>query len=261
MFEVARYEGERRLVLAATIAVAASFYGAMVVALSPSFTDFDLEAILSNLPQQFTEGLGVTALDTLPGLLAVELFQVGWVLVLGLYLAYSAASIVAGDVETGRMDTLLAAPVSRSKLVVEEFASLLVPILAVNAIAPVVLYAGSVIIDDPLIVENLVVLHALAVPYLLCCAAVGFAASVFLREESRAQIASIGVLVVAFLVETLLIGTDYEVLGAIAPMNYFDPTEILVEGNYDVEGGIILLAAAAVLVVASQWRFTRMDIQ
>ncbi|PSQ48125.1 ABC transporter permease [Halobacteriales archaeon SW_12_67_38] len=215
MFEVARYEGERRLVLAATIAVAASFYGAMVVALSPSFTDFDLEAILSNLPQQFTEGLGVTALDTLPGLLAVELFQVGWVLVLGLYLAYSAASIVAGDVETGRMDTLLAAPVSRSKLVVEE----------------------------------------------LCCAAVGFAASVFLREESRAQIASIGVLVVAFLVETLLIGTDYEVLGAIAPMNYFDPTEILVEGNYDVEGGIILLAAAAVLVVASQWRFTRMDIQ
>jgi ABC-2 type transport system permease protein len=44
-------------------------------------------------------------------------------------------------------------------------------------------------------------------------------------------------------------------------MNYFDPTEILVEGNYDIEGGIILLAAAAVLVVASQWRFTRMDIQ
>ncbi|EMA55544.1 MULTISPECIES: ABC transporter permease [Halococcus] len=261
MFEVARYEGERRLVLGATIAVAASFYGAMFVALSPSFTDFDLEAIFSNLPQQFTEGLGLAAIDTLPGLLAVELFQVGWVLVLGLYLAYSAASMVAGDIETGRMDTLLSAPVSRSKLVVEEFSSLLVPILAVNVITPIVLYAGSVIIDTPLDVANLLALHALAVPYLLCCSAVGFAASVFLSDQGRAQITSIGVLVVAFLVETLLIGTDYEVLGVIAPMNYFDPTEILVNGNYDLAGGAILLAAAAVLVFASQWRFTRMDIQ
>ncbi|WP_049903671.1 ABC transporter permease subunit [Halococcus agarilyticus] len=260
MFEVARYEGERRLVLGATIAVAASFYGAMFVALAPSFTDFDVEALFAGLPQQFTEGLGISAIDTLPGLLAVELFQVGWVLVLGLYLAYSAASMIAGDVASGRMDTLLSAPVSRSKLVVEEFSSLLVPILAVNAITPIVLYAGSVIIDDPLVVENLVMLHALAVPYLLCCAAVGFAFSVFLTDEDLAQIASIGVLVVAFLIETLLIGTDYEVLGVIAPMNYFDPTEILVDGTFDWAGGAILLAAAAVLVFASQWRFTRMDI-
>jgi|AntDeeMetagen134_2_1112570.scaffolds.fasta_scaffold04009_3 ABC-2 type transport system permease protein len=261
MFEVARYEGERRLVLGATIAVAASFYGAMFVALSPSFTDFDLEAIFANLPQQFTEGLGITAIDTLPGLLAVELFQVGWVLVLGLSLAYSAASMVAGDIETGRMDTLLSAPVSRSKLVVEKFSSLLVPILAVNAITPVVLYAGSVLIDTPLDVTNLLVLHALAVPYLLCCAAVGFAFSVFLGDKNLARIAAIGVLVVAFLIETLLIGTDYEILGTVAPMNYFDPTEILVEGSYDVAGGAILLAAAVVLVFAGQWRFRRMDIQ
>jgi len=46
----------------------------MFVALAPSFTDFDFEAILVNLLQQFTEGLSVTALDTLPGLLAVELY-------------------------------------------------------------------------------------------------------------------------------------------------------------------------------------------
>ncbi|WP_313696201.1 ABC transporter permease subunit [Halorarum halobium] len=261
MFEVARYEGERRLVLGATIAAAASFYGAMFVALSPAFTDFDVEAIFANFPRQFTEGLGVTALDTLAGLLAVELFQVGWVLVLGLYLAYSAASMIAGEVESGRMDTLLAAPISRSRLVREEFLSLLVPILAVNVVTPIVLYVGSVVIGDPLVVANLVVLHALAVPYLLCCGAVGFAASAFLRDESLARYASMGALLVAFLVETLLIGTDYEVLGVIAPMNYFDPTEILVEGTFDFAGGAILLAAAAALVLAGQWRFERVDVR
>jgi ABC-2 type transport system permease protein len=261
MFEVARYEGERRLVLGATIAVAASFYGAMFVALAPSFTDFDLEAILANLPQQFTEGFGVTAIDTLPGLLAVELYQVGWVLVLGLYLAYGAASMVAGDVESGRMDTLLAVPVSRRKLLLEEFSSLLVPIVLVDAITPIVLYAGSVLISKPLAITNLLALHALAIPYLLCCGAVGFACSVFLRSESLAGNAAIGALVVTFLLETLLVGTDYEALGVLAPMNYFDPTAILVEGNYDLAGGVILLAATGVLVLASEWRFTRMDIQ
>jgi ABC-2 type transport system permease protein len=261
MFEVARYEGERRLVLGATIAVAASFYGAMFVALSPAYSNFDLEAIFSNFPRQFTEGLGLEAFNTLPGLLAVELYQVGWLLVLGIYLAYSAASMVAGDIETGRMDTLLAAPISRTKLIGGEFLSLLVPILAVNVVTPIVLYIGSVVIDNPLNVENLVMLHALAIPYLLCCAAVGFALSVFLENESLAQNASIGVLVVAFLVETLFIGTDLEFLGGIAPMNYYDPTEILVHGNYDLAGTGILLAAAIVLVLAGQWRFRRMDIQ
>lgn len=261
MLEVARYEGERRLALGAAIAVAASFYGVMFVALAPSFTDFDLKAIFANFPAQLTEGFGIEAIGTLPGLLAVELFQVGWVLVLGLYLAYSAASMVADDVEMGRIDTVLAAPVSRTRLVGEEFLSLLVPILAVNAVTPIVLYAGSVLTDDPLDPVKLFVLHALAVPCLLCCAAVGFAFSVFLARETLAQTASIGTLVVAFLIETMLVGTDYEALGIIAPMAYFGANEILLDGTYDVAGAGILLAATVALVAVSQLKFVRMDIE
>lgn len=260
MFEVARYEGERRVVLGVTITAAASFYGAMFIGISPAYSDFNLEAIFSNFPDQFTEGLGIEAIDTLPGLLAVELFQIGWLLVLGIYLAYSAASMVAGDIESGRMDTMLAAPVSRMRLVGEEFLSLLVPILAVNVITPMVLYVGSGVINETLDPVNLILLHALAVPYLLCCAAIGFAFSVFLKSETLAQTASIGALVVAFLIETVLVGTDYEDLGVLAPMNYFDPTEILVDSTYDLAGGAILLVAAVVFVLVGQLQFRRMDI-
>jgi len=98
-------------------------------------------------------------------------------LVLGLYLAYGAASMVAGDVESGRMNTLLATPISRRKLPLEKFSSLLVPIVLVNAITPIVLYAGSVLIGEPLAIVNLLALHALAIPYLLC----------YGRSASRAQ--------------------------------------------------------------------------
>src|SRR5699024_10872670 len=80
MFEVARYESERRAMLALTIVVAAAFYGTMFVAIAPSFTDLDLASLFAELPKQLTEGLGIESMNTLPGILAVELYQVGWLL-------------------------------------------------------------------------------------------------------------------------------------------------------------------------------------
>ena len=261
MFEVARYEGERRAMLALTIVVAAAFYGTMFVAIAPSFTDLDLASFFAELPKQLTEGFGIESMNSLSGILAVELYQVGWLLVLGIYLAYNAASMVAGEIQSGRIDSLLAAPISRTRLAGEEFLSLLVPILAINAVTPIVLsVASSLLGGETLDPVNLVVLHALAVPYLLCCAAVGFVFSVFLADENRARIAAVGTLVVTYLLETVFIGTDYEILGTVAPMNYIDPTAILVDGSYDLAGGAILLAAAAVLVLVGLVRFGRMDI-
>lgn len=260
MFEVARYESERRAMLALTIVVAAAFYGTMFVAIAPSFTDLDLASLFAELPKQLTEGLGIESMNTLPGILAVELYQVGWLLVLGIYLAYNAASMIAGEIESGRIDSLLAAPVSRTRLAGEEFLSLLLPILAINAVTPIVLAVAASVLDQTLDPVNLVVLHALAVPYLLCCAAVGFVFSVFFTDESHARIAAVGTLVVTYLLETVFIGTDYEILGIVAPMNYIDPTAILVDGSYDLAGGAILLVAAAVLVLVGLVRFGRMDI-
>jgi len=260
MFEVARYEGERRLVLGVTIAAAAGFYGAMFVAMAPSLLNIDITSLLSAYPEQLTTSFGLEEMDSLAGILAVQLYQLGWLLVLGLYLAYNAASMIAGDVESGRMDTLLAAPVSRGTILTEEFFSLLVPILAVNAITPMVIYVAAGVINEPISTTNLVALHTLAVPYLLFCAAVGLAFSVFLGNESLAQRGAIGVLIVAFLVETVFVGTDFEDLGVFTPMNYFDPTEILAEGSYDIAGAGVLLAAALVLVLVSQLRFREMDI-
>ncbi|EMA39622.1 ABC transporter permease subunit [Halococcus hamelinensis] len=260
MLEVARYEGERRLVVAGAITAAACFYGAMFVALTPSFTNVDLDAILESYPDQLVVGFGIESLNSLAGLLSVELYQFGWVLVLGLYLAYTTASLVAGGIESGRLDTLLAAPVSRARVVAETFASILVPILAVNAVTPVVIYVGGRLIDDPVNTQNLIALHILAVPYLLCCAAVGLAFSVFLPNERLAQRGAVGVLVMAFLVRTLLTGTDYAVVERLTPMHYFDPSAILLDGVYDLGGAAVLLVVTTVLVVASQLRFRRMDI-
>ena len=261
MFEVARYEGERRLVLGVTIAAAAGFYGAMFVALAPSLADFDIASFLSAYPDQLTEGLGLEAMDSLAGILAVELYQIGWLLVLGLYLAYNAASMVAGDIETVRMDTLLSTPVSRTSVLFEKFLSLLVPIVVANLVVPSVVYLGAAMVGESVSLTDLAVLHGLSIPYLFCCGAIGLVLSVYLADKDTAQNAALGVLFALFMLQSLVVSTDVEWLGNLAPMAYIDPNEILVEGTYDIAGGAILLAVAVVLVAVSQFRFTRMDIQ
>lgn len=62
------------------------------------------------------------------------------------------------------------------------------------------------------------------------------------------------------MLESLLEGTDYEAIGAISPMRYFDPNEIPLEGTYDLVGAGVLVAMTLVCLVAAQQWFARIDI-
>ena len=63
-----------------------------------------------------------------------------------------------------------------------------------------------------------------------------------------------------FLLESVVIGTDFEVIGNLAPMHYLNPTAILLNSEYDLVAAGILLAATIVLILASQVWFARKDV-
>lgn len=264
MFEIARYEAERRLRGTTVLVVLLAVLAALYLAVAPDIVaQVNFEEFASAYPDAMQNAFDIGAMSTLAGFLAVELYQFGWVILLGLYFAYSAGALIAGDVETGRMDTLLSAPLSRSNVVAEKFVSLLVPILAVNVVVGIVVYAGALVVEveEPLVLADIVAVHALSIPYVLCCAAIGLCLSVLVSRASTAQRAAFGVVFGLFMLESLVTDTDYEWVGAIAPMRYYDPTAILVESTNDLAGAAILLGATIVLVVASQFWFRRKDIQ
>ncbi|HET7323176.1 MAG TPA: ABC transporter permease subunit [Halococcus sp.] len=262
MFEITRYESERRVRGTVVLVVLLALYVALVLAIAPDLIAQYAE-LAGSLPETFQKLFGVSGMSTLAGFLSVEFYQFGWLVVLGLFFAYSAGSLVAHDVETDHMDTLLSAPISRSKIVVEKFLSLLMPILAVNIAVGIVVYAGTTLIavDESLTLADIVAVHALSIPYLLCCAGIGLCLSVLVSREHTAQRAALGVVFGLYMLESLVIDTDYEWLGALSPTRYYEPTTILVENTYDLAGAVILLAAAIVLVAASQFWFRRTDIQ
>lgn len=262
---VLRYEGSHRVKSAFGLSAAFALMALAFVVMSPLITSnvaasAEFEQVMSELPQPFIQAFGLEGLTSLEGLLAGEFYTLFWTVFFGIYLAYSAARSIVGDIETNQMDVLLSNPVSRGTVLVEKFVSLLVPIVVVSVVTPAVIYLSAEFIDTSISLAALAIVHALSIPYLLCCGAVGLALSVFLDDEDTAKNAAIGVLFALYLLQSFISGTDVEWLANIAPMTYFDANEILLEGTYDIAGAAILLAATVVLVAVSQVRFIWMDI-
>ncbi|PCR92720.1 ABC transporter permease subunit [Natrinema ejinorense] len=261
MLEFLRYDGRKRLTESASLTVGMALLAAMILWVYPSFREsFAADELLAAYPQQLVRLFDVETMTSLGGFLAFELYVFGWVILLGLYFAYSGAGVIADDIDRGRMDTLLAMPVSRRRLLAEKFAALGVPIVTVNVVLPPVMVVGSRLIDEPLSIADVFAVHLLSIPYLFACAGIGILCSVVFDRASIAQRVAIGAAFGLFLLESLLEGTAYEVVGALAPMRYFDPNEILLEGTYDLVGAAIGILMTLVLLGVSQFWFTRRDI-
>lgn len=261
MFELTAYDGRRRIRGSLYLSIGLSLLAAMVVWVYPSFeAEIDLEGLLAAYPEPILQVMGVQTMTSLAGFLSFELYTFGWIIMLGLYLAYSTAGTIADDVDRGRMDVLLAMPISRRRLVAERFGAMTVPIVGANLLPPLVVYVGARLIDHPIPAADVLAVHLFSIPYLFACAGIGLLASVIVDRAAIAQRVALGVTFALFLSESLLSGTDAEAVGAIAPMRYYDPNAVLLEGTYDLLGAGILVAMTAVLLAASQLWFGRRDV-
>ncbi|WP_254761841.1 ABC transporter permease [Natrinema marinum] len=264
MLEITSFEAGRRLRGALLLSGALLALIGLTVGLFPSIqeTGADLDAYLESLPPEATRAFvgNVTTLTTIEGYLVSQLYQFGWVLLLAIYYAYAAASTVAGEVERGTVGLTLSLPVTRTRLVVGKYLSLVPGVVLVNAITFLGVYLGVVFVDESIDVIDLFAVHAYSIAYLLACAGVGLLASVAFDSVRRAQTAGAGAVFGLFLLDTFTFDTDYEWLGDLAASRYFDPGAILVDGEVAWADLSVLLVAVVVLVVVSSEYFERRDL-
>ncbi|GAB7013040.1 ABC transporter permease subunit [Halolamina salina] len=261
VWTVARFEGRERLRTSAVVAALLSAYGALFVWVGPELVGGEeLQALLDAMPPVLVELLGFESLASLSGLLAGEYYTFGWLVGLAGYVAYTAAGSIAGDMETDRMDTLLAAPISRGSVLSGNFLALLVPIVVANAVVPPVLVVAAAAVGESLPIGALLALHALSVPYLLCWGAVGLLLGVVIGRSRPAGRIAIALVFASWLFESVLDVSDYARVGAVTPTRYLDPSAVLVSGEYDLLGAAVLLAATALLVAASARLFAGRDL-
>jgi len=259
--EMLRYEGRKRLRGSVYLSIAMSALAALVIWVYPSFgSTFEGDELLEAYPDQLLQLFDVRTMTSLEGFLAFELYAFGWIILLGLYVAYLAAGRIASDIEHDRMDILLSLPVSRARTATELFGALAVPIVVVNLLPPVVVFVGGQAIGEPIAVADLLAVHLLSIPYLFACAGIGLVASVALDRADIAQRVALGVVFGLYLVESLLVGTDYEPVGVVAPSRHYDPNAILLDSNYDPVGTALLVVMTGVLLAVSVAWFRRRDL-
>lgn len=262
MLDLTRYEARRRVRGTLVLAVLLGLFGLLIVNVYPSIAEStaEIDALIESFPEAFRQGFGVESYATVEGFLSAELYTFIWVLLLGLYMAYSGAGTLASDVESGHVYLLLATPISRAQVVLEEYLSLFVPLIVLNLVMPLFVYGGTLAVDYPVDFVGLLAVHAMSVPYLLVCAGIGLLLSASVSRADVAQRVGIAVVFLLFVLDSVTADTDYEWLGTLSPTRYYDPTDILLDETYDVGGAVLLLVVAILLVFASLVVFQRRDV-
>lgn len=261
MFETARYEARRRVRGAAVLTAGVGAYSGFIVWYFTVLEGVDYEDVFEDLPPAMLEAFGIENLSTIEGFLGAQVFSFVWLLGLGLYFAYVAAGTVAGDIETERMDLLLSFPVSRSRLLVEKFTALLVPMIAVNALGGPIIYLFVVAVGESMPVENLFLAHLLSIPFLLVCAGIGLVFSVAVDRAAIAERGAVGTVFLLYLLESVVGGADeYDWIQYLSPTQYYEPTPALIDGSFEPIDSAILLVATVGLLILSQALFQRRDI-
>jgi len=195
------------------------------------------------------------------GFLNVELYQMFWLLILGILVGFIAASLVSREVEAKTIDLLMANPISRKQIVFEKFVGLIPMILIINFATYLAVCGVTLAINEEINFSYLLMTHIVSIPYFFAVASMGLLISVIIDEKMKASIVMIAVIVGMFVFRSVsLIVTDYEAIGFLSLTNYFNPYDILKSGTVDAVGVVVLVVVILECLLVSMFIFERRDI-
>lgn len=264
MIELARFEARRHV--KQVLGVAGGMFGfvLLVVTIFPSIEQAgaDFEEYMEALPDALMATFGgeAIAITTIEGFLILEVYGFIWTLLVGAYLAYAAATLIASERERGSIDVLLMTPIPRRRIIAEKFLSMVPDVVFVSLATYVGVVVGTLLIDESIDLLWLAILHLVSIPYLLACVSFGLLLSVVVGSARRAQIVAFAGIAAMYLLESLTRETDYEPLGDLMFPRYFDPAEILLENEIALLDASLLVAAAMAFLLVAALVFERADI-
>lgn len=247
--EILRYGVRRQLRSTVVWALSVAAYCLAVAALWPSIRNAGLQQLTKGLPEGWRQAFGVTDLGTAPGYLSAELFSFVLPLLLIVAAILTASALTAADEDSGRMEMVLALPVSRTRVFLQRCLTGLGEMSVITALSVLGIVAAAgplgLGVSTGLLLAAGVVAGMLALFHgALVVGAAGLGADRRLATGIAAAVAVVGYLadLVAKLVPSL------------SPLEYFSPwywlasDRVLTAGpdtrTLLVAGGVILLVVA-----------------
>jgi ABC-2 type transport system permease protein len=134
-------------------------------------------------------------------------------------------------------------------------------ILIINFGTMVAVVGITSAIGEELNLGYLLMTHIVSIPYFLAIISFGILISTIIDEKMKAAIFTIAILIGMFVLRSIsLMIPDYESLGYISLTHYFNPADILLEGEVDPIGVIVLVTVTLISLIVAMLYFEYRDI-
>jgi ABC-2 type transport system permease protein len=230
---------------------------AFIVAIFPSVEDSISKAV-QGYPQGLKEAFGIGQLSNVEQYLQAEMLSLIVPLALGYLAVRAVASGLTGAAETGRLDVLLSAPVSRTRLVAAGFLATAAELAAVLVVTGLLTGIGSLLAGAGLDAGAAAEGFANVWPLALLFAGFGTVAAGFSLRTSVVTGSVAGLLVAMYVIDLVgRLDPDLHTLRYVSVFKYY--------GNA-IEDGVEPLAfagvtlAACLLAALGAWLFERRDL-
>ncbi|OKY77265.1 MAG: ABC-type transport system permease involved in multi-copper enzyme maturation [Candidatus Methanohalarchaeum thermophilum] len=265
MLPITSFDFKRKIKSKIGVSIALTALALLIIGVFPSIQEsgVDFGQYIENLPPAFAKAFGasIANYNTIEGFLSIEFYSFFWLAVLGAYFAYKGGSLISGEIENQRIDLILSNPVSRTRIAIEKFLSLLPDILIINIIVASSIYLGTIAINEKIALNAILKVHAASIPFWLACGALGLLISTIINQEKRSQLYAAGIIFAMYLIETITIETKYEILSKLSFTHYYKPVNLLSLGEIEPNNVIILTTLTLILVALSTIIFEKKDIK
>ncbi|MBD3196155.1 MAG: ABC transporter permease subunit [Candidatus Lokiarchaeota archaeon] len=234
---------------------------ALYAGMYPAFEDMMVEMGESGALDPFAFIPGYEDMASYVGFLNIEMYQIFWVLILGIIIGFLAASTIAREIESKTIDILLSNPISRKQIIFEKFLGLLPMVLIINFTAMVTIMVITIGLGEELDFWHLTLTHLISLPYFFSIIAIGLFISTLFDEKMKASVVTMAIVVAMFIFDSIAeMIPDYEALGLISLKHYFKPYDALKLGEIDLVGNGVLLLVCLFALIAAIFYFDWKDI-
>jgi ABC-2 type transport system permease protein len=230
---------------------------AFIVAIFPSVED-SLSKVTQDYPASLKEAFGIGELANVEQYLQAEMLSLIVPLTLGYLAVRAVSSGLSGAAETGRLDVLLSAPVSRSRLVAAGFIATAIELAAVLILTGLLTGIGSMLSGADLPIGPAIAGFANVWPLALVFAGFGVVATGWSLRTSVVTGSVAGVLVAMYVID--LIGRLDPGLSEIRYVSVFKYYGNAIEDGIDPIAFTGVTLAAVLLAFLGSWLFERRDV-
>lgn len=230
---------------------------AFIVAIFPSVEDA-LGKAIRDYPAELKEAFNIGELATVEQYLEAEMLSLIVPLAVGYLAARSVAAGLSGAAESGRLDVLLSAPISRRRLVGASFAATTVELASVLAVSLLLTMLGSRLSGAGLAFGPALAGFANVWPLALLFAGLSIVVTGFSLRTSVVTGSVAGVLVAMYVVD--LIGRLDTSLDWVRYASVFKYYGNAIEDGIDPIAFVGVTVAAMALAALGAWLFERRDL-